>query len=87
MTFICLRKECIRAMSSRIISMREGLKERLQQLGTPGTWNHITEQIGMFSYTGLTGELYYHIFLTQFAFKIHLYIVISVINYFHMKVI
>ena len=40
-------------MSSRILLMRAGLRERLEKLGTPGTWNHITEQIGMFSFTGL----------------------------------
>ena len=27
---------------------------KLEELGTPGTWNHITDQIGMFSFTGLT---------------------------------
>ena len=44
-------------MSSRIISMREALRDRLVKLGTPGTWDHITAQIGMFSFTGLTREL------------------------------
>jgi aspartate aminotransferase len=41
-------------MSGRIISMRKALREKLEALGTPGTWNHITDQIGMFSFTGLT---------------------------------
>ena len=26
--------------------MRKGLRERLEKLGTPGKWNHITDQIG-----------------------------------------
>lgn len=43
-------------MSGRIIEMRKGLQERLEKLGTPGTWNHITAQIGMFSFTGLSGK-------------------------------
>jgi aspartate aminotransferase, cytoplasmic len=43
-------------MANRIISMRNGLKERLVKLGTPGNWDHITQQIGMFSYTGLNCE-------------------------------
>lgn len=43
-------------MADRIISMRQGLRERLQKLGTPGTWDHITQQIGMFSFTGLNRE-------------------------------
>ena len=37
----------IKTMSSRILEMRAGLRERLEKLGTPGKWNHITEQIGM----------------------------------------
>jgi len=41
-------------MVDRIQAMRTGLKERLQKLGTPGNWDHITNQIGMFSYLGLT---------------------------------
>lgn len=32
------------------------LYQRLVQKGTPGNWEHITQQIGMFSYTGLTGK-------------------------------
>lgn len=44
----------IRTMSSRIISMRKALFDALTALETPGTWNHITDQIGMFSYTGLS---------------------------------
>lgn len=46
-------KECIQIMSSRIRDMRKALREKLEALGTPGTWDHITKQIGMFSYTGL----------------------------------
>jgi len=41
-------------MSGRIIKMRQLLREQLEKLKTPGTWNHVTDQIGMFSYTGLT---------------------------------
>ena len=40
-------------MADRIISMRHGLRKRLESMGTPGTWEHITNQIGMFSFTGL----------------------------------
>ena len=36
--------------------MRSGLRERLEKNGCPGTWNHLTDQIGMFSFTGLTRE-------------------------------
>ncbi|KAF2835999.1 putative aspartate protein [Patellaria atrata CBS 101060] len=44
----------LRTMSGRIIDMRKSLRTKLEELGTPGTWNHITDQIGMFSFTGLT---------------------------------
>lgn len=47
-------KDCIKTMANRIIDMRKGLRDRLEKLKTPGTWNHITDQIGMFSYTGLS---------------------------------
>ncbi|XP_018561316.1 aspartate aminotransferase, cytoplasmic-like isoform X2 [Anoplophora glabripennis] len=46
-------KDNIKTMSSRIIEMRRLLREALEHLGTPGDWSHITNQIGMFSYTGL----------------------------------
>ena len=44
----------LRTMSGRIISMRTALRNKLEELGTPGKWNHITDQIGMFSFTGLS---------------------------------
>ena len=43
----------LRTMSGRIIDMRKALRSKLEELGTPGMWNHITDQIGMFSFTGL----------------------------------
>lgn len=45
-------------MSSRIIRMRQALYEALTELKTPGTWEHIIQQIGMFSYTGMNGNLH-----------------------------
>lgn len=41
-------------MSQRIDVCRKLLYKELTQLKTPGTWEHITSQIGMFSFTGLT---------------------------------
>ncbi|KAG7884853.1 hypothetical protein KL938_001110 [Ogataea parapolymorpha] len=41
-------------MSSRISKMRQTLTAELEKLGTPGSWKHIVEQQGMFSFTGLT---------------------------------
>ncbi|KAF5300786.1 hypothetical protein FQA39_LY11031 [Lamprigera yunnana] len=53
-------KDHIRTMSSRIIEMRNALKTALEKLQTPGDWNHITSQIGMFSYTGLNEQQSLH---------------------------
>ncbi|KAI8609493.1 pyridoxal phosphate-dependent transferase [Chytriomyces sp. MP71] len=47
-------KENLKTMASRITVMREKLFAHLTDLKTPGTWTHVTSQIGMFSYTGLT---------------------------------
>mmetsp|Transcript_23881 Transcript_23881/g.71265 ORF Transcript_23881/g.71265 Transcript_23881/m.71265 type:complete len:413 (+) Transcript_23881:136-1374(+) len=46
----------LKTMSGRIMLMREKLKASLGAKGTPGTWDHITKQIGMFSFTGLTAD-------------------------------
>jgi len=47
-------KSELQGMSGRINSMRKILREELERLKTPGNWSHITSQIGMFSFTGLT---------------------------------
>jgi len=44
----------LKGMSGRIIKMRSVLYDALVALKTPGDWNHIKTQIGMFSFTGLT---------------------------------
>lgn len=41
-------------MSSRIHEMRVSLRDHLVKLGTPGNWDHIVNQCGMFSFTGLS---------------------------------
>ncbi|KAM4599774.1 aspartate aminotransferase, cytoplasmic isoform 2-T2 [Fundulus diaphanus] len=46
-------KDNVKTMADRVLLMRAQLKAKLQSLGTPGTWDHITDQIGMFSFTGL----------------------------------
>ncbi|KAI8615627.1 pyridoxal phosphate-dependent transferase, partial [Chytriomyces sp. MP71] len=47
-------EENLRTMANRIIKMRSETVRHLTELKTPGTWTHITSQIGMFSYTGLS---------------------------------
>ncbi|KAF4285626.1 hypothetical protein CNMCM8689_004292 [Aspergillus fumigatus] len=64
-------EEDLRTMSGRIAEMRKGLRERLEAKGTPGNWEHITSQIGMFSFTGLTEEQVkilrekWHVYMTK----------------------
>ncbi|KXX82023.1 Aspartate aminotransferase, cytoplasmic [Madurella mycetomatis] len=61
----------LRTMSGRIIAMREALRSKLEELQTPGQWNHITDQIGMFSFTGLSEAQVlklrsdFHIYMTK----------------------
>lgn len=47
----------IKVMTGRIKSIRLSLYNALMRLKTPGSWNHIVDQIGMFWYSGLSGEL------------------------------
>jgi len=46
-------KDELKIMSGRILQTRTMLTSELKKLNTPGDWSHITQQIGMFSYTGL----------------------------------
>ena len=40
-------------MAERIKSMRTQLHKALQEAGAPGSWDHVINQRGMFSFTGL----------------------------------
>ncbi len=55
--YVSFRKDNVKTMAERIILMRQTLLDKLRSLGTPGTWDHIVRQTGMFSYTGLNGNL------------------------------
>lgn len=46
----------LQTMSGRIIEMRQALKQELKNLQTPGQWDFITSQIGMFTFTGLSKQ-------------------------------
>lgn len=58
-------------MSSRIKTMRSALRDNLVRLGTPGNWDHIVSQIGMFSFTGLNPQQVdrmvdeFHVYMTK----------------------
>ncbi|KAJ9591623.1 hypothetical protein L9F63_001837 [Diploptera punctata] len=49
-------KVCLYEMSKRILDMRQGLQDCLERFGTPGKWNHLSSQSGMFSYTELSHQ-------------------------------
>jgi len=61
----------VKAMADRIITMREKLVSHLKGFGSTKDWSHITNQIGMFCYTGLKPEQVdkltneHHIYLTR----------------------
>lgn len=46
----------MKGMADRIITMRDQLKSNLAAEGSVKDWKHITDQIGMFCFTGLTPE-------------------------------
>jgi len=52
-----LRLRELRVVSKRIFQMRQELYAAILQNNTPGDWSHIVNQIGMFTYTGLSSKL------------------------------
>ena len=43
----------VKGMANRIISVRQQLRDNLKKSGSSREWTHITDQIGMFCFTGL----------------------------------
>jgi aspartate aminotransferase len=64
-------KEEVKLMANRIIGMRQSLVDQLKKFGSKRDWSHITKQIGMFCYSGLTPEQVdrlaseFHVYLTR----------------------
>ncbi|KAJ6362802.1 hypothetical protein OIU78_003070 [Salix suchowensis] len=60
----------VKAMANRIQSLRTTLRKSLEQLSSPLNWEHITNQVGMFCFSGLTPEQVdrllreFHIYMT-----------------------
>ena len=50
------RDQNVKIMANRIKDMRKALRDALVERKTPGNWDHIVNQIGMFTFTGLTGQ-------------------------------
>ncbi|KAJ9591622.1 hypothetical protein L9F63_001836 [Diploptera punctata] len=65
-------QKCLRKMAEQLKEVRQALKDRLVKLGTPGSWEHITEQKGMFSFTALTRKQ-----VAYLAEKYHLYMLLN----------
>lgn len=63
-------EECAQ-MADRINAMRTRLVEAIKEAGSTHDWSHVTSQIGMFAYTGMSAEMCdqltdeYKIFLTR----------------------
>ncbi|KAK3274139.1 L-asparaginase 1, variant 2 [Cymbomonas tetramitiformis] len=61
----------VKGMADRIIHMRTLLRENLEGIGSSLPWNHVTDQIGMFCFSGLTPEQVdelandHHIYMTR----------------------
>lgn len=61
----------VKMMADRIIKMRSLLRQHLTKLGSKHDWSHITDQIGMFCYTGMTPSQVeritkeHHVYLTK----------------------
>jgi len=61
----------VKLMANRIISMRTELVKELKAQGSKKDWSHITNQIGMFCFSGLTPEQVnkltndWHIYMTK----------------------
>ncbi|CAD1473246.1 unnamed protein product [Heterotrigona itama] len=61
----------IKTMANRIISVRQKLVDDLKKAGSVRNWKHITDQIGMFCFTGLKPDQVeklindHHIYLTK----------------------
>lgn len=44
-------REDLITMSTRMKTMRKALRDELEKLGTPGRWNHVTDQVSCSSYS------------------------------------
>ncbi|XP_049907939.1 putative aspartate aminotransferase, cytoplasmic 2 [Epinephelus moara] len=49
-------QEEVKHIVERCMLIREVLGDRLRLLGTPGSWDHLTKQGGLYCHTGLNGE-------------------------------
>ncbi|KAH0680834.1 hypothetical protein KY285_021808 [Solanum tuberosum] len=56
-----LWEEEVKVMVDRLISMRITLRQTLEELNSSSSWEHITKQVGMFYFSGLSPEEVNHL--------------------------
>ncbi|XP_055518295.1 aspartate aminotransferase, cytoplasmic-like isoform X1 [Leucoraja erinacea] len=62
-------QENLKKIVERLMLTKEKLKEELRTLGTPGPWEHITKQVGLYIFPGFTGSQ-----LDYLMKKLHIYL-------------
>ncbi|XP_051897029.1 aspartate aminotransferase, cytoplasmic-like [Pristis pectinata] len=62
-------QENLKKMVERLMLTKEKLKEELRTLGTPGSWEHITKQVGLYIFPGFTGSQ-----INYLMKKLHIYL-------------
>ncbi|KAF5953569.1 hypothetical protein HYC85_006425 [Camellia sinensis] len=76
-----LWEEEVKVMADRIIRMRAALRRSLEKLGSCLNWEHITNQVGMFCFSGLSPEQ-----VDQLVREFHIYMTCDGrIRFFHLK--
>lgn len=55
---VIYRKNTLKEVAFRLEHNRKTLREALERLNTPGNWEHLTEQRGIYSCIGLSSKLY-----------------------------
>lgn len=62
-----LRLVEVKGMADRIISVRSKLRENLKKEGSTKNWQHITDQIGMFCFTGMNADQVSKTFTSRYS--------------------
>jgi len=80
--FFKKRESNVKQMAERIKLMRKALYDALIQQKTPGKWDHIVNQIGMFTFTGLTSKFHLNLLFFFSFFFLNFFFIIIMLNIF-----
>lgn len=72
----------VKGMADRIISVRTKLRENLKKEGSSRNWEHITNQIGMFCFTGMNAQQVKKCSIIKMYFPLHMSIINTFLNYY-----